>query len=138
LGSGSLDFSFSGLKTSVRNLLTKRERGEQLDISDADISAGFQEAVIDVLVTKLMRACEQEELKRIVVTGGVAANGALRKRVALAGKERGMKTYFPKPVHCTDNAAMIACAGYHRYCDNPPSGDNPISLDASACLPLDS
>ena len=138
LGNGSLDFSFSGLKTSVRNLLAKRERGERLDLSDTDISAGFQKAVIDVLVTKLMRACEQEGLKRIVVTGGVAANGALRGRVMLAGEKQGMKTYFPKPVYCTDNAAMIACAGYYRCRDNPPSGDNPLSLDASACLSLDS
>ncbi|MDP7552600.1 MAG: tRNA (adenosine(37)-N6)-threonylcarbamoyltransferase complex transferase subunit TsaD [Nitrospinaceae bacterium] len=135
LGNGSLDFSFSGLKTSVRNLLAKRER---LDLSDTDISAGFQEAVIDVLVTKLMRACEQEELKRIVVSGGVAANGALRERVTLVGEDLGMKTYFPKPVYCTDNAAMIACAGYYRCRDNPLSGDNPLSLDASACLALDS
>ncbi|MDP6735194.1 MAG: tRNA (adenosine(37)-N6)-threonylcarbamoyltransferase complex transferase subunit TsaD [Nitrospinaceae bacterium] len=138
LENGSLDFSFSGLKTSVRNLLAKREVGERVDISDADISAGFQEAVIDVLVTKLMRACEQEELKRIVVTGGVAANGALRERVTLAGKERGMKTYFPKPVYCTDNAAMIACAGYYRCRDNPPAKENPLSLDASASLSLGS
>ena len=138
LENGSLDFSFSGLKTSVRNLLAKREVGERVDISDADISAGFQEAVIDVLVTKLMHACEQEELKRIVVTGGVAANGALRERVTLAGKERGMKTYFPKPVYCTDNAAMIACAGYYRCRDNPPAKENPLSLDASASLSLGS
>ena len=136
LEKGSLDFSFSGLKTSVRNVIAKRERGKGPDLSDADISAGFQEAVVDVLTAKLIMACEQEGLDRVVVTGGVAANGALRERVVSEGGENGLKAWFPKPVFCTDNAAMIACAGYHKCLDKLPVSGSALDLDASATLKL--
>lgn len=134
LGRDSLDFSFSGLKTSVRNLLEKRNAGEGL--SDADVAASFQEAVVDVLVKKIFLACERSDLKRVVVTGGVASNGALREAVKAAGDERGIQSYFPRPVHCTDNAAMIACAGYHRYVNGDRSTNDFLHLDARATLPL--
>jgi len=132
----SLDFSFSGLKTAVRNLLEKRSKGEWPKLSDADVAASFQEAVIDVLVKKMLLACEQNDLQRVVVTGGVASNGALREAVKTAAEENGMQSYFPKPVYCTDNAAMIACAGYHRYTNGDHSKDNSLDLDARATLPL--
>ena len=115
LEKGSLDFSFSGLKTSVRNIISKRETGETPSLSDSDISAGFQIAVIDVLTDKVFLACEKEKVNRIVVTGGVAANSTLRKRITTEANNRGLKSYFPKPKFCTDNAAMIAMAGAIKY-----------------------
>jgi N6-L-threonylcarbamoyladenine synthase len=133
----SLDFSFSGLKTSVRNYLKKRIKGEVAKLPDADVAASFQMAVIDVLVKKLLLACDQNDLERVVVTGGVASNGALREAVKLAAEERRMQTYFPKPVYCTDNAAMIACAGYHRFKTFGPPQNGDLQLDARATLPLE-
>jgi N6-L-threonylcarbamoyladenine synthase len=132
----SLDFSFSGLKTSVRNTLIKRGKGNGSSYSDEDIAAGFQEAVVDVLVRKALSACQQESLKRIVVTGGVAANSYLRDRMIDAAGKEGVEVFVPKPILCTDNAAMIACAGYYRsqYC--PPSESDPFSLDAQPNLPF--
>lgn len=136
LEKNSLDFSFSGLKTSVRTLLEKQRNGGEESISPKDIAAGFQEAVIDVLVQKTLAACRKNELKRIVVTGGVAANGALRESMRSAAKERGIKSWFPHPKFCTDNAAMIACAGYHRYQNCPPPKETLLTLDACANLGL--
>lgn len=136
LENGSLDFSFSGLKTSVRNLLEKRKVSATIKLSDADIAASFQEAVVDVLARKVLSACEQQDLKRVVVTGGVAANGALRRRITAVTESRGIKSFFPKPGFCTDNAAMIACAGYYRSLHTNGREDNPLSLDACANLPL--
>ncbi len=137
LGNESLDFSFSGLKTAVRNLLLKRQRREGPQLSDADVAASFQAAVVDVLVKKVFLACEQQDLSRVVVTGGVAANGALREAVKTAAEARGMQTYFPKLVFCTDNAAMIACAAYHRYQNGGVPDTEAMQLDASATLSLD-
>lgn len=133
----SLDFSFSGLKTSVRNYLEKRKKGEIAKLPDADVAASFQTAVIEVLVKKLLLACDQNDLERVVVTGGVASNGALREAVKLAAEERRMQTYFPKPVYCTDNAAMIACAGYHRFKTFGPPQNGDLQLDARATFPLE-
>jgi tRNA N6-adenosine threonylcarbamoyltransferase len=137
LGKESLDFSFSGLKTSVRNLLEKRKTGQGPELSDADVAASFQTAVVDVLAKKILLACDQNDLQRVVVTGGVAANGALREAVKTAAEANGIQSYFPKPVYCTDNAAMIACAGYHRYATiSERPKDNSLNLDARATLPL--
>lgn len=131
----SLDFSFSGVKTSVRNLLGKRQRGE-VEISNEDIAAAFQEAVIEVLVDKLMTAGRQTGLTRGVVTGGVASNSALREAMQSAGDRHGLQIFFPKPVFCTDNAAMIACAGYHCHRQQSPAKTTLFALDAKASLPL--
>ena len=136
LGKDSLDFSFSGLKTSVRNTLLKRTDGNRSSCSDEDIAAGFQDAVVDVLVRKALSACRQESLKRIVVTGGVAANGYLRDCMTEAARKEGIEVFVPKPVLCTDNAAMIACAGYYRSQHCPPSESDPFSLDAHPNLPF--
>ena len=115
LEKGSLDFSFSGLKTSVRTFLKQREQDNRITLTDEDISAGFQDAVIDVLVDKLISACKKEKISRIVVTGGVAAIGALREAVRNMAQSYRFEASFPDQIFCTDNAAMIACAGYHKF-----------------------
>jgi len=113
LRSRTLDFSFSGLKTSVINKFKDRvARNEALPL--ADIAAGFQEAVVDVLVGKTLRAVEERGVTAVSVTGGVSANSRLRQVFQETCKKRGIDVYFPKLSLCTDNAAMIAAAGYAR------------------------
>jgi len=136
LEKGSLDFSFSGLKTSVRNIIKKRDAGKIPILSDNDISAGFQKAVIDVLTAKVFLACKKEKVNRIVVTGGVAANSALRKSITTEADNQGLISFFPKPKFCTDNAAMIACAGYYKSLNKPPSLMDTLILDAKASFNL--
>ena len=133
----SLDFSFSGLKTAVLHCVDKVRASREFASQVPDIAASFQEAVVDVLVGKLISACDQENISRVVVTGGVAANGVLRKRVENAARERKILSYFPAPVLCTDNAAMIACAGYFRHKHGNSIQTNALELDARANLPLD-
>ena len=111
--SGDYDFSFSGLKTAVINMFKDRiAAGEKLPL--ADIAASFQEAVVDVLVAKTIRAAEEKGVKAISVTGGVSANSRLRESFREACRKRGMEVFFPILSLCTDNAAMIAAAGYAR------------------------
>jgi N6-L-threonylcarbamoyladenine synthase len=111
--SQTLDFSFSGLKTSVINKFKdKVARNEALPL--ADIAASFQEAVVDVLVTKTMRAVEEKGAGAVGVTGGVSANSRLREVFQETCKKKGIEVYFPQLSLCTDNAAMIAAAGYAR------------------------
>ena len=136
LEKGSLDFSFSGLKTSVKTYINKRQTYNQGDLTDNDIAAGFQDAVVEVLCKKIIMACEKEGLTRVVVTGGVAANGSLRKAVESVCDRSGFKSWFPAPVFCTDNAAMIACAGYHKFNSFQESKADLLNLDASASLVL--
>jgi N6-L-threonylcarbamoyladenine synthase len=110
----SLDFSFSGLKTSVINAFKDRvARNEALPL--ADIAASFQEAVVDVLLAKTLRAAGERGVKTISVTGGVSANSRLREAFSEACQRRGIGVFFPSLSLCTDNAAMIAAAGYARY-----------------------
>ena len=137
LEKGSLDFSFSGLKTSVRTYINKKQIENDGNFLINDIAAGFQEAVVEVLSKKIITACENEGIARVVVTGGVAANGALRKAVTSECKKSGFKSWFPDPVFCTDNAAMIACAGYHKYNVSPESKSDLFNFDATASLYLD-
>ncbi len=106
----SMDFSFSGLKTAVR--LMHEKRGE---MSNEDMAAGFQASVADVLVRKVKRAIKEYGVNRVSVTGGVAANSELRERMAQMCKGLKAELYLPPLEYCTDNAAMIALAGYHRY-----------------------
>jgi N6-L-threonylcarbamoyladenine synthase len=106
----SPDFSFSGLKTSLLVMLKKRGRdfsAEELP----DIAASYQEAIVDVLVEKTIKATEDNGINRIVVCGGVAANGRLRERFAAATTARNMELFIPPVILCTDNAAMIAAIG---------------------------
>lgn len=133
----SLDFSFSGLKTSVRTFIKNREQDRSITASDEDIAAGFQLAVTDVLVDKLISACKNEKITQIVVTGGVAANGALRLAVKKEAQIWGYEASFPDPIFCTDNAAMIACAGYHKYARSINSSPDSKVMDAKASLALE-
>lgn len=135
MNNGSLDFSFSGVKTSVKNLLSKIESGDVPRLSQEDIAAAFQDAVVDALSVKLLEAAKQERVNQVVVTGGVAANSGLRKQVKALAEEAGIKASFPKPVYCTDNAAMIACAAWMRHKEGIPTSD-PFHLDARANLKI--
>ena len=137
LEKGSLDFSFSGLKTSVRTFLNHRQQDSTITVTDEDISAGFQDAVLEVLVAKLIMACKREKLSRIVVTGGVASNGALREAVKKEAQCWGFESFFPDPIFCTDNAAMIACAGYYKFVRDPSSSSLFKELDAKASLSIE-
>lgn len=107
----SLDFSFSGLKTAVINVIRKMDRPPSPPEIN-DIVASFQEAVIDVLVEKIFMAAAKRNLTRVAVCGGVAANRRLRTRLQDECPQRGLSLYVPSPALCTDNAAMIAAAGY--------------------------
>ena len=137
LEKGSLDFSFSGLKTSVRTFLNHRQQDSSITVTDEDISACFQDAVLEVLVDKLIAACKREKLSRIVVTGGVASNGALREAVKKEAQCWGFQSFFPDPIFCTDNAAMIACAGYYKFVRDPSSSSFFKELDAKASLSIE-
>ena len=111
------DFSFSGVKTSVINYLhTKEQKGE--DINRADIAASFQKAVVEALVGHTLRAATDMKSDKIVLAGGVSANGVLRRAFEEAANENGLKLYYPQPILCTDNAAMIGCAGYYKFLKN--------------------
>lgn len=111
---GSLDFSFSGLKTAVLNYLNIMEQKGQ-PIVLPDVCASFQKAVVDVLVNNTLKAAKKKNVKKIALAGGVASNSQLRTAMKAAAIENGMELYYPKPVLCTDNAAMIACAAYYEY-----------------------
>lgn len=108
------DFSFSGLKTAVINYVHGAEqRGEELN--RADIAASFQQAVVEVLVTAAVSAAKSVSCPAVALAGGVAANTALREALASAAKAEGMRFYCPPTDLCTDNGAMISCAGYYNY-----------------------
>lgn len=110
-----LDFSFSGLKTYTLNTVAEcRVDGQLRDGDRNDIAAAFQEAVVDTLTIKCLRALKQEGLNRLVIAGGVSANTALRERLEGRLATIGAAVYYPRPAYCTDNGAMIAYAGCCR------------------------
>ncbi len=109
----SYDFSFSGLKSAVLNYLNKMAMKQQT-VEPRDVAASFQQAVIDVLVTKTMRAAQAEGLKTIVLAGGVAANSGLRQQLEEAAAAQGCTLYCPPLALCTDNAAMIGAAAHYK------------------------
>jgi N6-L-threonylcarbamoyladenine synthase len=111
LEEGSLDFSFSGLKTAVFNYIHNIGQ-DALKKNLSHIAASFQEAVIDVLVQKLVLTAQNVNVQRICLAGGVAVNKALQTRLLQASKSSGLKAYWPPPQYCTDNGAMIAKAGF--------------------------
>ena len=110
----SYNFSFSGLKSAVLNLVnTAKMKGEEIDTKD--LACSFQNSVTTVLTEKTIKAAKEYKVNQIVVAGGVAANKGLRERLSEAANKENIKLTFPKMVYCTDNAAMIAVAGYFKY-----------------------
>lgn len=110
------DFSFSGLKSSVLNYLNSMKMKNE-EIVVEDVCASFQEAVVDILSKKAVKACNENGYKIITLSGGVASNSALREKMNERCKQNGIELKFPPLVLCTDNAAMIGCAGYYNYID---------------------
>jgi len=111
--SGDYDFSLSGLKTAVlRHIKAERDAGREVD--PADLAASFQEAVVDVQVSKTMQAVKDRGVETILLGGGVVANSRLRERIEKAGAESGLRVLIPSIQLCTDNGAMIALAGAWR------------------------
>ena len=110
----SLDFSFSGVKTAVINYLHKQEQ-LGIEINKADVAASFQAAVTDALVEHTVEAALGAASKTITIAGGVAANSQLRSKMTDTAAKYGISVLYPPPVLCTDNAAMIACAGYYSF-----------------------
>ena len=112
----SHDFSFSGLKTALLNHIRKNpvESEESLH----NVCAGFQEAIVEVLVDKTLSAARKNEVESVVLAGGVACNSRLRQLSEEKIGSEGISVFMPSPALCTDNAAMIATLGYHMYADN--------------------
>ena len=131
-GDNKFAFSFSGLKSAVLNYLNSAaQRGEAVSIPD--VAASFQAAVVDVLVMKALAAAEQAGVDKIVLAGGVAANSSLQAELTAQAKSRGLAVFYPSPVLCTDNAAMIACRAHYQYL----AGDfSDLNLNAVPSLTL--
>ncbi|MBI4683802.1 MAG: tRNA (adenosine(37)-N6)-threonylcarbamoyltransferase complex transferase subunit TsaD [Nitrospirae bacterium] len=145
----SLDFSFSGLKTAVLHYLRaevqKSKSAEVVEIKTSelpdyctsalvkDIAASFQACIVDVLVRKTEWAIRKEGVRSVTLSGGVSANSELRKRIKEMGEERSVEVFMPSIQLCTDNAAMIAAAGYHYFLSGNFAG---MDLNPKAYLPL--
>ena len=123
LGSGDLDFSFSGLKTAVSTVVHKES-----SLQKADLARAFVDAVVEVLVAKCARAVETTGLTRLVVAGGVGANKQLRQALDAESKRRGFDVYYPEPELCTDNGAMIAFAAAQRLSQGQPGKETAFSV----------
>jgi N6-L-threonylcarbamoyladenine synthase len=135
LGKNSFDFSFSGIKTAVVNYVKSHPDipGGYPEELVRDIVSSFQEAVVEVLVKKTLQAAQHEKLKRIVLSGGVAANRLLREKIKKEATEQQVQVYIPSPNFCTDNAAMVGVVGYEYLKKGIRS---PLSLNAFSNLPL--
>lgn len=132
VGDSEYDFSFSGLKSSVLNYLNSCQmKGEE--INRADVAASFQKAVTDVLVQNAMHGVKAYGLNKLAIAGGVASNSALRAAMKEACEKNGVEFYYPSPIFCTDNAAMIGVAGYYEYMAGVRSG---LDLNAVPNLKL--
>lgn len=128
-----LDFSFSGVKTAVINYIHKLEQNGQT-YNKADIAASFQAAVTDVLCSHTIEAAHKTGHKTIALAGGVASNSELREKMTRLAAQDNINVLYPPPVFCTDNAAMIACAGYYGYLKQDFAD---LTLNAVASLPLE-
>jgi len=136
LAPNSFDFSFSGLKTAVSIYIRKwrNNRDISADVSEEDIAASFQEAIIDVLSQKLLKAGEELGIDSLVLAGGVACNQALRRRLKEEADKRGIAFYYPRSEYCTDNAAMIALTGCYRIMRGERSD---LSIDVKSRYPIE-
>jgi N6-L-threonylcarbamoyladenine synthase len=136
LGKNSFDFSFSGLKTAVVNYVKSNPEpsGGYPEDLICDIVSSFQEAVVEVLVKKTLQAAQHEGLRRVVLSGGVAANRHLREKIKGEASVQKVKVYIPSPSFCTDNAAMVGVVGYEYLKRGIQS---PLSLNAFSNLPLE-
>jgi N6-L-threonylcarbamoyladenine synthase len=132
LDRAGLEFSFSGLKTAVRHALQGRELTPQLR---ADVARAVQEAIVDTLIAKALRALEYTGLTALVVSGGVSANRLLRERLSAAAVRAGARVYYPRIEFSTDNAAMIAVAGLKRL---EAGQHDDLAVQARAQWPLES
>lgn len=128
----NLDFSFSGLKTAVLNTWYQEEH--QSEKNKANLCYAFQEAAIDVLVSKCDKALKQTGIKRLVVSGGVSANKHLRERLNKLAKNKSYKISFPPMKYCTDNGAMIALAGAYRYANGSKDSSLEINVKPRATI----
>lgn len=132
LEKGSLDFSFSGIKTGVLNYInSEKQAGREINVPD--VAASFQAAVLDVIVAKTVGAAVDMGKDKIVLAGGVASNSMLREMLRKECDKKGLQLYYPAPILCTDNAAMIGCAAYYRYMAGERDG---LDLDAIPNLKL--
>lgn len=105
-----LNFSFSGIKTAVINLHHKEPA-----LNKADLCASFEKVTTEMLIHNVQEAVEQTGIKKVVLAGGVSANSYIRKQFEILGNQNNIKVYYPEVKLCTDNAAMIASAGYYNY-----------------------
>lgn len=130
---GDLDFSFSGLKTAILYFIQKKQKEDAHFIKENlyDICASIQYTIVEILMDKLKNAVKHTDIKHVAIAGGVSANSAIRNRLTLAEKHFGWHTYIPKFEYTTDNAAMIAIAGYFKFLNKEYS---PISVTAQARL----
>ncbi len=132
LEENSFDFSFSGLKSAVLNYLNKMKMTNS-EINPNDVAASFQKAVIEVLTQKTIAAAKYKGVTKVAMAGGVSSNSALRSEMKRLCDENGFSLNVPAPVFCTDNAAMIASAGYYEYIKGVRSG---LDLNANPNLKL--
>ena len=121
------DFSFSGLKTALLNLLNNaRQKGEEISVPD--LCASYRKAVVSCLTENFFKAAEMTGAKTLAAAGGVSANRLLRRELERLARERGLKVYLPDKPLCGDNAAMIASQGYYEYL-----AGNTAGMDLNAC-----
>ena len=121
VGGSQYDFSFSGMKSAVLNYINQAEmKGETINVPD--LCASFQNAVVDVLVSRAIAATKEFGYKKLAIAGGVASNSALRAGMKAACEKAGIEFYYPSPIFCTDNAAMIGAAGYYEYINGVRAG----------------
>lgn len=130
LGNDNYNFSFSGLKSAVINLNhNAQQRNEEINVND--LCCSFQEAVTDVLVSKSLKACREYDVKQLIVAGGVSANKGLKEKLNKENSDSNLEICIPSIKYCTDNAVMIACAGYYRYLKNDTLDTLDLNADAS-------